>query len=130
MINVDYNKEKELLRQKVQQENYIRIQRMREYRRQTILNKHLTLQERLNQKKRNIHLVQDCAINKNLSEQEASKLVTKLLDRMKTSNPNDQDQRECLMKTMSDLNTKYNLGLTFNYKNLKYITKQKQTTDK
>jgi len=123
---MDYNKEKGLLRQELQRDNYTRIQRIEEYKRQKVLNKHLALQERLNQRKQSINSVQDCAINKKLSEQEASKFVTKLLDKMKTANPNDQDQRERLMKTMSNLNTKYDLGLTLNYKNLKYIAKPKK----
>lgn len=104
----------------------MRILRMNEYKRQKILNKHLALQEKINQRKQNVNMVQNYAINKNLSDQEASNLVIKLLDKMKVDDPNNPGQRERLMKTMSDLNTKYDLKLTLNYKNLQYITKPKK----
>eukprot|EP00826_Nyctotherus_ovalis_P030287 TRINITY_DN2411_c0_g1_i4.p2 TRINITY_DN2411_c0_g1~~TRINITY_DN2411_c0_g1_i4.p2 ORF type:complete len:102 (+),score=30.78 TRINITY_DN2411_c0_g1_i4:316-621(+) len=88
---------------------------MNDYKRQKILNKHLALQEKIDKRKRNIHMVQNCAISKNMSDQEASSLITKLLEKMKTENPNDPGQRERLMRTMSSLNAKYDLGLTLNY---------------
>ena len=84
----------------MKQDNCLRILKTNEIKRRTILEKHKLLKEWNDKKKSNITLIQNCAINRSLTEQETRKLIFKLMEKLTMEDPYKSKQRKCLLKTI------------------------------
>ncbi len=100
-----------MLDQEIQQENMVRLRRMNDYRRRKILEKHEQLKEKIAQRRANTDLMQSCAINKALADNDATKNTFELLSKLMKSDPYRRDQRTRLRTTLSSLNSKFGLGV-------------------
>lgn len=109
--NPIYRDEKVLLRQELQHENYLRLNRVNQYKRSKVLEKHKMLTTKNEEKKFGVFLTQNCAINKSISEQESSKEVFQFLEKLRMIDPYKINQKEKLINEIKELNDKYNLNL-------------------
>ena len=114
MSNDYYTKELRLTHHNMKQDNCLRILKTNEIKRRTILEKHKLLKEWNDKKKSNITLIQNCAINRSLTEQETRKLIFKLMEKLTMEDPYKSKQRKCLLKTIEKLNSKFELGIDIN----------------
>ena len=95
----------------MQYENYMRVLKLNDYRRNKVLERHQEMGEKFEEKKRNLERMQSLVINKGVNEKEYSEEVTTILGRMKMTNPHNDKQRSKLYKAMTILDGKLDLKI-------------------
>lgn len=113
-------------KQQLQMENSMRISRINEYRRNKILEKHMLLSLRNEQKKAQLHNAQNDALAKHLMRQKDMDLVYDCLSKMKKADPRDLKQRSQLLDAMNRLNDHFHLNLDLVPKSEKRKAKEEE----
>jgi len=83
---------------------------MMEYKRNKILENHLTLTERNNESKDSYNVYQCYLRSKSIMDREEREATLKLLIDLKKNNPLDEEQRQKLIESVKTLNTELKLG--------------------
>ena len=98
-----------------QQENCEQINKINEYKRNKILQKHQKLTLKINQKKNTNFNTQNNAIIKNILEQNATNAVSEFITKLKRINPSIIDKRRQLLSAIIDINEKFGLKATLEH---------------
>eukprot|EP00826_Nyctotherus_ovalis_P063837 TRINITY_DN9361_c0_g2_i1.p1 TRINITY_DN9361_c0_g2~~TRINITY_DN9361_c0_g2_i1.p1 ORF type:complete len:368 (+),score=146.47 TRINITY_DN9361_c0_g2_i1:550-1653(+) len=113
-------------KQQLQMENNKRISRINEYKRNKILEKHMLLSLKNEQKKAQLHNAQNDALAKHLMLQKDMDLVYDCLSKMKKADPRDPKQRTLLLDAMNRLNDHFHLNLDLVPKSEKKRAKEEE----
>jgi len=115
MGDKEFKAELRKLNQELQKENAERVNRIREHKRQQIIDAHIAFKEK-NEKKKKASLLYDCYLRKQaVNENEARELAYKLMEKLTKTDPSKITEREKLVKTLTDLNEKLKLGMELKF---------------
>ena len=121
--------EDQAFKQKLQMENSQRINRINEYKRNKIIEKHMLLSLKNDQRKAQVQNAQNDALAKNLILQKDMDLVYDCLGKMKKADPRDPKKKKLLMDAMNRLNKHFHLGLDLIPKSEKRKVKDEEESD-
>lgn len=121
--------ENQAFKQKLQMENSQRINRINEYKRNKIMEKHMLLSLKNDQRKSQVQNAQNDALAKNLTLQKDMDLVYDCLAKMRKADPRDLKQKRLLMDAMNRLNNHFHLGLDLVPRSEKRKAKDEEESD-
>jgi len=121
--DIAYENEKKLLSMELQKENCLRLNRIIEYKRAKILEKHKQIKEKSEMKKSHTSMLQNTAINRTFFERETSKAILNVLDDLKKVDPKNDKQRIKLQNMLNRLNSQFDLQLKLEKKSPKKAKK-------
>lgn len=109
--NKKFLQELQKLNMELQQENTLRIKRMREYKRKQILEADQEIKQK-NKEKKTAFQLYDCYMRKQaVIDSKGKEGTTVLLNKLKKANPIHKEQRSELVQLLHSLNNKYDIGL-------------------
>ena len=114
MQHIQFNQEKLKLNEKLQKENEIRTNRMKEYKRKQILMSHLIINEKNAKNKKNLMLYNSYLRKSAIDKNDAKNKVYKLLEELTKIDPRKTNERDLLIKKLNELNDKFDLKINLN----------------